>query len=435
MLAACAVVMLSLLSFAAYAQNRASGTVVDAQGNAVPGASVVVKGTMTGTMTDAQGYFAIQAPTGATLDITCLGYASQSVPAGPNLRIVLAEDNEFLDEVVVVGYGTQKKVNLTGAVSTVDVGRTLEARPVADLGKALQGAVPGLTVMNNNGGIGGTPTLQIRGLGTLSNSQNSSPLILVDGVAMEDISYLNTQDIESISVLKDAASSSIYGTRAAFGVILITTKGAHKTDKVTVTYSNNFAFRKPTVLPEYPNTVEQMTAFKLAKDRIGATPELFGMVINDNYIEQARQWQERHGWQKAGYREMVAGDDYIVATTDTVDPVSGTKLQSKGQANYLATSPGLLPRRTTLLFRARLEMWVTTCPLAMTKRREPLNLLRMSCPSGMFRVIFLLMLPNGGMSAFVSISTRKISLLRMKLARVPFSTSGVGVPTLALTVL
>ncbi len=125
---------------------------------------------------------------------------------------------------------------------------------------------------------------------------------------MEDISYLNTQDIESISVLKDAASSSIYGTRAAFGVILITTKGAHKTDKVTVTYSNNFAFRKPTVLPEYPNTVEQMTAFKLAKDRIGATPELFGMVINDNYIEQARQWQERHG----------------------------TKLQSKGQANYLA---------------------------------------------------------------------------------------------------
>ena len=336
MLAACTVVMLSLLSFAAYAQNRASGTVVDAQGNAVPGASVVVKGTTTGTMTDAQGYFAIQAPAGATLDITCLGYASQSVPAGPNLRIVLAEDNEFLNEVVVVGYGTQKKVNLTGAVSTVDVGRTLEARPVADLGKALQGAVPGLTVMNNNGGIGGSPTLQIRGLGTLSNSQNSSPLIVVDGVAMEDISYLNTQDIESISVLKDAASSSIYGTRAAFGVILITTKGAHKTDKVTVTYSNNFAFRKPTVLPEYPNTVEQMTAFKLAKDRIGATPELFGMVINDDYIEQARQWQERHGWQKAGYREMVAGDDYIVATTDTVDPVSGTKLQSKGQANYLA---------------------------------------------------------------------------------------------------
>ena len=336
MLAACAVVMLSLLSFAAYAQNRASGTVVDAQGNAVPGASVVVKGTMTGTITDAQGYFAIQAPAGATLDITCIGYVSQNVAAGANLRIVLAEDNEFLDEVVVVGYGTQKKVNLTGAVSTVDVGRTLEARPVADLGKALQGAVPGLTVMNNNGGIGGSPTLQIRGLGTLSNSQNSSPLIVVDGVAMEDISYLNTQDIESISVLKDAASSSIYGTRAAFGVILITTKGAHKTDKVTVTYSNNFAFRKPTVLPEYPNTVEQMTAFKLAKDRIGATPELFGMVINDNYIEQARQWQERHGWQKAGYREMVAGDDYIVATTDTVDPVSGTKLQSKGQANYLA---------------------------------------------------------------------------------------------------
>ena len=329
-------------------QIRATGVVVDAQGQPVPGVSVVVKGTTIGTMTDGRGAFALTTNPGAVLEISCIGYAPQQTVALENLRIVLSEDNEFLDEVVVVGYGTQKKANLTGAVSVVDVSKTLEARPVADVAKALQGAVPGLTVMNNNGGIGGSPTLQIRGVGTLSNSQYSNPLIIVDGVAMDDISYLNPLDIENISVLKDAASTSIYGSRAAFGVILITTKAAKKTDRVQVTYTNNFGFRTPTVLPEYPNTVEQMTAFKLSKERKGAVPELFGMVINDNYIEQARAWQERHGWQKSGYREMVAGDDYIVATADTyqlnpdgsryIDPNTGkeVKLQSAGQANYLA---------------------------------------------------------------------------------------------------
>ena len=130
--------------------------------------------------------------------------------------------------------------------------KTMAGRPQQDVAKALQGAVPGLSVISNNGDINGKPTLRIRGVGTLSNEAKSNPLIVVDGVPMDDISFLNTQDIESVSVLKDAASTSIYGTRAAFGVILIQTKGAKGTDRTTINYSNNFAWDGATFLPKFP---------------------------------------------------------------------------------------------------------------------------------------------------------------------------------------
>ena len=140
-----------------------------------------------------------------------------------SMKVVLKEDNELLDEVVVVGYGTQKKANLTGAVSTVDVSKTLEARPQSDVSKALQGVVPGLTITNTSGKLNSKPTMTIRGTGTLSNSATSNPLIVVDGVPMDDISYLNTQDIDNISVLKDAASTYLW-YKTAFGVILVNNK-------------------------------------------------------------------------------------------------------------------------------------------------------------------------------------------------------------------
>lgn len=333
----------------------ANGVVVDAQGQPIPGAGVIVKGTATGTMTGSDGKFVINAQPGTTLEISCIGYATVSVAAKTNLRIVLQEDVEFLDDVVVVGYGTQKKANLTGAVSTVDVGRTLSARPMNDVAKSLQGAVPGLTIMSNSGNLGASPTLQIRGLGTLSNEANSSPLIIVDGVPMDDLSYLNPQDIDAVSVLKDAASASIYGSRAAFGVILITTKSGQKGDKVSVTYSNNFGFKTPTVLPKYASAYDQMVAFREAKIRRGATPELFGMVITEDYIAKTREWEERHNWTPAGYREVVLGDDLDVALDYTYMDASGnfihdpnsysaaalkekgwTLMQSPGQANYYA---------------------------------------------------------------------------------------------------
>ena len=185
-----------------------TGLVVDAKGEAVIGASVVEKGTTNGIVTDLDGKFTLNVTPGATLQISFVGYQTQEVKASKSMRITLKEDTELLDEVVVVGYGVQKKANLTGAVSTVDVSKTLEARPQSDVTKALQGVVPGLSIINTSGKLNSEPSITIRGTGTLSNSAKSAPLIVVDGVPMEDISFLNTQDIENISVLKDAASTS-----------------------------------------------------------------------------------------------------------------------------------------------------------------------------------------------------------------------------------
>ena len=293
-----------------------SGKVLDAQGQPVPGASVIETGTTNGVNTDADGKFSMEVRRGAKLEVSCIGYTTVTVVANSEMSITIHEDKEFLDEVVVVGYGTQKKANLTGAVSTVDVSKTLENRPVADVGKALQGAVPGLTVLNSSGAVNSSPKITIRGLGTLSNKATSNPLIVVDGVVMDDISYLNPNDIDNISVLKDAASTSIYGTRAAFGVILITTKSASTAEKVSVTYSNNFAWQKPTVLPSYSDVPSQIVAFQDVNNRIKATPELFGMVFNDEFLQNAQKWQESHGGRRSGWREVVLGDDFEVRAAD-----------------------------------------------------------------------------------------------------------------------
>lgn len=291
-----------------------TGKVVDAAGVPVPGVSVIETGTTNGVNTDLDGKFTLEVRKGAKLEFSCIGYQTVTLAASSNMNVTLNVDNEFLDEVVIVGYGTQKKANLTGAVSTVDVGKTLENRPMADVGKALQGSVPGLTVLNSSGAVGASPSITIRGVGTLSNGATSNPLIIVDGVAMDDISYLNPNDIANISVLKDAASTSIYGTRAAFGVILITTKSATTADRVSVSYSNNFAWEKPTVLPKYSDVPSQTLAFQEVNGRIGATPELFGILFDDEYLAKARTWQQKHGGP-AGYREMVLGDDFDITST------------------------------------------------------------------------------------------------------------------------
>ena len=287
-----------------------TGVVVDANGEPIIGASVVEKGTTNGIVTDIDGKFSLNVKVGTTLQITFVGYQPQDVKATKSMKVVLKEDNELLDEVVVVGYGTQKKANLTGAVSTVDVSKTLEARPQSDVSKALQGVVPGLTITNTSGKLNSKPTMTSRGTGTLSNSATSNPLIVVDGVPMDDISYLNTQDIDNISVLKDAASTSIYGTRAAFGVILVTTKSAKKTDKVTINYTNNFSWDTPTILPNYPDVATQARALRAANTRANLENELFGMYMDDNFIAKAEAWKQRHGGKKARYREMIPGDDF-----------------------------------------------------------------------------------------------------------------------------
>lgn len=300
-----------LLPEAAAQQQLVKGTIVDVNGNPIPGASVMVPGTTTGTVTQIDGTFSLNIAEGTTVEVGCLGYTTVKVNAKNGMKVVLKEDALMLSDVVVVGYGTQKKANLTGAVATVDVNKTLEARSTADLGKALQGAVPGLTVLNTSGKIGAEPTVVIRGVGTLSNSATSTPLYVVDGVPIDNISYLNTQDIESISVLKDASSSSIYGTRAAFGVVLITTKSAKTTEHIQVNYTNNFGWSQATTLPDYPTVLEQIAALNQVNHRYGLDSELFGMYLDrDAYIKAAEAWQNKHGG-KSGYREMVEGDDYI----------------------------------------------------------------------------------------------------------------------------
>ena len=254
------VVAMLLVCAGLSAQNiSVKGTVVDNSGAPVVGASVVVKGTTNGTMTEPNGAFSLQAPAGAVLEVSCIGYATQEVAARENLRVVLSDDAEFLDEVVVVGFGTQKKVNLTGAVTSVDADKVFGSKPITDVSKGLQGVVPGLTITYNTNDLDASPTMKIRGMGSVNG--DNTPLILLDGVEVPNLSFVNPDNIKSISVLKDAASSSIYGSRAAWGVILITSKdGSSVKDNVTISYSNNFSWNQPIGLPKFITDKEGILA-------------------------------------------------------------------------------------------------------------------------------------------------------------------------------
>ncbi len=280
------------------------GHITDSFGEPIIGATVQEVGTTKGTVTDVDGNFELDVEVQAPLRISYIGYKTVNIVASQGMTVMMEDDNAQLDELVVVGYGRQKKVNLTGAVASIDLDKTLSSRPEQDVAKALQGAVPGLSVVNSNGDIDSQPAIRIRGLGTLSNGQSSSPLIVVDGVPTDDLSMINANDIASISVLKDAASSSIYGSRAAFGVILVTTKQAAKGDKVSVKYNGYLAWDKATILPSFPDVPTQLTAALQAKSRKGSgTVELFGMYF-DQLLPYALKWQEQNGNGKKGYSQM-----------------------------------------------------------------------------------------------------------------------------------
>lgn len=236
------IILLVLMTFVATATTKAqdeitvTGTVVDNTGEPVIGASVIQKGTSNGSVTDIDGNFTFKAPKGSTITISYIGFASYDVAVAPNLQIKLKEIAKDLNEVVVTGYQVQRKADLTGAVSVV---RTdgITTSPDADPMKALQGKVAGMTI-TDTGSPSGTATVRIRGIGSFNSSQD--PLYIVDGVPMTSgLNTLNSNDIESMQVLKDAASASIYGSRAANGVIIITTKHGKKSDKINVDFSTN----------------------------------------------------------------------------------------------------------------------------------------------------------------------------------------------------
>lgn len=240
-------------ALSAQQQKTINGTVSSSSGETLPGVSILVKGTTTGTITNIDGEFSLEVPGAAeTLVFSFVGMTTQEVAIGnqTTMNVVLAEDVQGLEEIVVVGFGTQKKVNVTGAVSTVSA-EELTSRPVANVTQALQGLVPGMNFSygNNGGKVGSAMNVNIRGTGTLDGSvANASPLILIDGVE-GDMNMLNPNDIENISVLKDAAASSIYGSRAPYGVILITTKKG-KVGSVNVNYNNNIRWSKAIDMPK-----------------------------------------------------------------------------------------------------------------------------------------------------------------------------------------
>ena len=218
------------------AQTQVRGSVIDEAGDPIIGATIQIKGTGQGTITDMDGHFSLTAPAGSTLVVSYVGYATQEVEATPNVRVTLISDTHALDEVLVVAYGTARKSAITGAISTVDVGE-IEKRPVSSISSVLEGSGTGIQVNSTYGQPGEDATIRIRGFGSVTGS--NSPLYVLDGVPFGgNISDLNANDIESISVLKDATSAALYGNRASNGVILITTKRG-KGDRTRIRLSTN----------------------------------------------------------------------------------------------------------------------------------------------------------------------------------------------------
>ncbi|GGW30846.1 carboxypeptidase-like regulatory domain-containing protein [Arenibacter certesii] len=295
-----------------------TGEIYDPEGVPIPGAGIYVKNTSNGTISDFDGKFSLQVPeSGNTvLVFSSLGFLQQEITVGnkTNFTITLQTNVEGLDEVVVVGYGSQKKRNVTGAVTGVDT-EVLTSRPITDVARGLQGATPGLTITSPSGQIGENPTIKLRGsVGTLGTGGGAQPLILVDNVEIPSLQSINPEDIEEISVLKDAASTSIYGSRGAWGVILITTKKGRKNRAPSVNYSNNFSWATPTVTPKVaPAADGAEMAFAAVNRRIPSLKSfgVVGMRIDQLAIEKMRDWEAQYGGQDLGM-EMVEGRDYEI---------------------------------------------------------------------------------------------------------------------------
>lgn len=287
------------------ARKQISGVVKDDTGEVVIGANVVEKGTTNGVVTDANGHFEMTVSENATLQISYIGYTTIELSARnqATFTIVLKEDSQLIGEVVVVGYGTQKKVNLTGAVSQVG-GDVLENRPITNIGQGLQGVIPNLNITMSNGGApGATSSFNIRGTTSLNGG---SPLVLVDNVQM-DPNLVNPDDIASITVLKDAASSAIYGARAAYGVILITTKGGTKNQRPKISFSANGYWQNPALEMHNVNSMDFLTMKDIAYKNSGGSgsyynEKLYRMVeayTNGSYpyTEYYDESLNQNGWE------------------------------------------------------------------------------------------------------------------------------------------
>ena len=266
--------MLIFASTLSYAQTEITGTVLDDLGEGVIGATIKEKGTSNGTVTDLDGNFKLNVAEGAILVITYIGFDTQEVPAKSGMTVQMKENAKELSEVVVTGYQTQRKADLTGSVAVVQT-KELKTSSDTDPMRALQGKVPGMTITSKGSPVG-AGTVRIRGIGSFNSSQD--PLFIIDGVpTTTNLNTLNMNDIESMQVLKDAASASIYGSRAANGVIIITTRAGKKGDKVKVDFSANLTaqfYNKQTMM-KLANTAEYATSMAQAAMNDGLNPEQY----------------------------------------------------------------------------------------------------------------------------------------------------------------
>ena len=290
-------VVFSCFGIAGFAQTKVSGTVSDTAGNPLVGATIITsKGG--GSTTAADGTFTIATFVGDKLTVSYLGYESTSVEVTTKTvyDIRLKSDDAQIDEVVVVGYGTQKKVNLTGAVASIGA-EQIESRPIISTSAVLQGMAPGVTVTTQSGAPGGDGgAIRIRGINSFGGS-STSPLVLIDGIE-GSMDSLDPNTIESISILKDAASASIYGSRAANGVILVTTKRGSK-ERFSITYKGHVGWQDPTMLPEAVNAVEflELTDVMAQNDNSTRIDPEYLELYRKNMGKDADLWPNTD-WQK-----------------------------------------------------------------------------------------------------------------------------------------
>eukprot|EP01136_Pigoraptor_vietnamica_P000186 Opistho-1_new@25158 len=354
---------LLVCSVVIYAQNvTLKGTVSDAVG-ALPGVSVVIAGTQQGSSTDQNGNFQITVTNGQSITFSALGFKSQTIKftGQQNIKILLEADSYSLDEMVVVGYATQKKATLTGSVSSIS-GTELNTRAVASLSTALQGKMPGVTIQQTSGQPGADGSnIRIRGVGSINS--NTFPLVLLDGIET-NINQIDMNAVESISVLKDAASASIYGSRAANGVILITTKKG-KAGTITTNYSGYSTLQQPTNLPQAVDAYEYLQAELNALDNAGISVTATQRQQQLLLIEQQRTLKPDN-WTRydTNWKEETLKDVSLLQSHNVSISGGGEKLTFFGSGTFLGQD-GLIPnnnfKRTNISLNADAKIlpWAT----------------------------------------------------------------------------
>lgn len=346
-------------------EKEIGGIIKDENGEPLAGVNVAVKGTTQGAITDANGHYSLNVSPNAVLIISYIGYRTLEIPVKgkTTVSVRMTVDDALLDEVVVVGYGVQKKVNLTGSVSTVNFSDQAESRPVTNVSSALAGLSAGVSVMQGSGQPGkDKATIRIRGLGTLNNSD---PLVIIDGIE-GDLNILNPNDIESVSVLKDAASASIYGSRAANGVILVTTKKGNK-ERIHVSYSGNVSVSKPSNLVDLVSDYPTYMRLVNESARNTGSPEIYSDKTIQAWVEANRNpealtpngvpnWlaYPNTNWQREMYERNIAQSHTL-----SVDGGSA-KTSFLFSIGYM-DNPGLVENTGVdrYTFRANLEATVT----------------------------------------------------------------------------